>query len=591
MYRRLLRFVRPYWKKMAIAMVCMTLTAGLNSSIAYMVKPVLDDIFINKRWIMLKLLPIALLILYLLKGTFTYIQGYLMMYIGEKVVMSLRGELFAHVHSLSMDFFTKRSTGLIMARINNDVGLVQRAITHSLADLLREPLDIIGFLAVMFYCNWFWAILSVLVLPFVALLISKMGLKLRRISGKVQQKVADLNVILHETLSGALIVKAFHMEEREVERYRRENQRFFNEQMRAGRVAILSTPLMELLASFGIAFIVWFGGAQVIAGKSTPGNFFSFMTALLMMYSPIKKLTHVNNDIQHGIAASQRIFEFLDAQPSVREAEDAVEMPPLRQSIEYRDVSFRYEKQPVLQNINLRVSRGEIIAIVGTSGAGKTTLVSLLPRFYEATSGDILIDGQDIKKATLRSLRQQIGIVTQETILFNDTVRNNILYGRPDAGDAEVIEAAKAALAHDFISQMPDGYDARIGERGVKLSGGQKQRIAIARAILKNPAILILDEATSSLDSKSEALVQQALDNLMQDRTTFIIAHRLSTVRGAHRIVVLNQGRIQEIGDHVTLLAQKGIYAHLYQTQFATQEPLPLPSVAQDMAACDEIIS
>ncbi|MEW5804721.1 MAG: ABC transporter ATP-binding protein [bacterium] len=571
MYRRLLKFVQPYWKKMAFAILCMVATAGLNSSIAYMVKPVLDDIFINKRWLMLKILPLILLLLYFLKGVFTYAQNYLMLYIGEQVVMGLRNELFAHLHSLSLDFFTKRSTGLIMARINSDVVLVQRAITRSLADLLREPLDIVGYLGVMFYCNWLWAILAILVLPFVALLISKLGLKLRRITKKVQQRIADLNVILHETLSGVLIVKAFHMEEREVERYKQENRRYFNEQMRAGRVMVLSSPLMELLGAIGIAFIVWFGGARVIAGESTPGNFFSFMTALLMMYGPLKKLTQVNNDTQQGIAASSRIFEFLDARTSVVEAEDAVHIPPLSQCIEYRNVSFQYEKQMVLHDITLRVNRGQIVAIVGASGAGKTTLLSLLPRFYEVTKGQILIDGLDVRKATLRSLRQQIGIVTQETILFNDTVKNNILYGKPTASEDELIEAAQTALAHDFISQMPEGYDTPIGERGVKLSGGQKQRIAIARAILKNPPILILDEATSSLDSKSEALVQKALDNLMENRTTFIIAHRLSTVRGAHRIVVLNKGMIVEVGDHASLLAQKGMYAHLYQTQFAGQ--------------------
>jgi len=556
---------------MAIAILCMLATAALNSSIAYMVKPVLDDIFINKRWLMLRFLPVILLVLYFLKGAFTYAQNYLMMFIGEQVVMSLRNELFAHIHSLSMDFFTKRSTGLIMARINSDVVLVQRAITNSLADLLREPLNVIGYMAVMFYCNWLWAILAILVLPFVALLIGKLGYKLRRITRKVQQKIADLNVILHETLSGVFIVKAFHMEEQEVERYSQENRRYFNEQMRAGRVMVLSAPLMELIGSIGIAFIVWFGGAQVIAGKSTPGNFFSFMAALLMMYAPIKKLTQVNNDTQQGIAASGRIFEFLDEQPSVQEAEDAVEIPAIKQYIEYRNVSFQYEKQIVLHDINLKVTRGEIVAIVGASGAGKTTMLNLLPRFYEATSGSILIDGQDIRNATLRSLRQQIGIVTQETILFNETVKNNILYGNPSASEEHLLEAAQAALAHEFITQMPEGYDTRIGERGVKLSGGQKQRIAIARAILKNSPIMILDEATSSLDSKSEALVQKALDNLMRDRTTFIIAHRLSTVRGAHRIVVLNKGEIMEIGDHASLLAQKGIYAHLYQTQFAGQ--------------------
>jgi len=351
-------------------------------------------------------------------------------------------------------------------------------------------------------------------------------------------------------------VKAFAMEEREVERYRQENQQFFNEAMRAGRVVALSSPLMEVLASIGIAVVIWFGGTQVIAGKSTPGNFFAFLTALLMMYGPIKKLTNVNNITQQGIAGSVRIFEFLDAQPSVKEAENPIEMPPFHKSIELNNVSFKYEEKMILQDIKLCVKKGEIIAIVGVSGAGKTTLCNLLPRFYDASSGNIFIDGQDIRDLTIKSLRRQIGIVTQETILFNDTIKNNLTYGNPNASEEEIIQAAKAAMAHDFICQIPGEYNAYIGERGTKLSGGQKQRMAIARAIIKNPPILILDEATSSLDSKSEAMVQKALDNLMQKRTTFIIAHRLSTVRGANKIIVLHHGKIKEIGNHANLLAK-----------------------------------
>ncbi len=568
MYKRLLKFVKPYRKRMALAILFMTFTAVLNSGIAYLVKPLLDDIFVNKRWLILKFLPVFLIVLYLLKAAFTYAQNYFMIYIGENVVINLRIELFAHIHSLSMDFFTKRSTGMIMARINSDVGLVQQAITRAIADLFRSPLNIIGYLAVMFYCSWQWSLMAVVILPFVALLIAKLGMKLRRITSKIQEKVADLTIILHETISGALIVKAFAMEEREVERYRQENRQFFNEAMRAGRVVALSSPLMEVLASIGIAIVIWFGGSQVIAGKSTPGNFFAFLTALLMMYGPIKKLTAVNNTTQQGIAGSVRIFEFLDAKPSVKEAKDAIEMPPFNRSIELSNVSFKYEEKMVLQDINLCVKKGEIIAIVGVSGAGKTTLCNLLPRFYDATSGNIFIDGQDIKNLTISSLRRQIGIVTQETILFNDTIKNNLTYGKPDAPEEEIIQAAKAAMAHEFICQIPGEYNAHIGERGTKLSGGQKQRMAIARAILKNPPILILDEATSSLDSKSEALVQKALENLMQNRTTFIIAHRLSTVRGAHKIIVLHHGRIKEFGTHTDLLAKKGIYAYLYNTQF-----------------------
>lgn len=567
-FKRLLKMVRPYLGRLIWAILCMVFTAGLNSGIALMVKPLMDDIFVQKRWIMLQVIPVAILLLYFLKGVFDYAEVYLMNYIGQRIIMSLRNNLFAHIHRLSQRFFSERSTGMLIARINQDVVLIQNTVSEAVASLIREPLNIIGYIFALFYLNWRWALIAILVLPFVGILIDRLGKKLRKITWSAQEKISDLTILLHETITGAAIVKAFLMEDSEIDRFARSNKAYFNDLMRAVRVIALSTPLMEFLGAAALAFVLWYGGLQVFRGQTTPGTFFAFVTALLMMYTPIKKLTRVNNQIQQGIAGAERVFEIMDTEPDIVSKPGAPKIKPLKELIEYKSVGFQYGEKKVLKEIDFGVKKGEVIAIVGESGVGKTTLVNLIPRFYDVTAGAILIDGQDIRDVDLQSLRRQIGLVTQETILFNDTVRNNIAYGDLDASLPKIEAAANAAYAHRFINRLPQKYHTVIGEKGVMLSGGQRQRLAIARAILKNPPILILDEATSALDTESERVVQKALENLMKNRTTFVIAHRLSTVQHADRIIVLDRGGIAEMGSHQELLEKKGSYHRLYTLQF-----------------------
>ncbi len=571
-YERLILMVKPHWRRMAAAVLCMLGVAVCTAASAYFIKPVLDEIFIEKKVAMLRVLPLIVLLIFLVKSLCAWGQGYLMSYVGNKIVTDLRQLLYDHLQRLSLSFFDRTPTGLLMSRITNDVGQIQSAVRECTAGMVRDALSVVGLVGVVIYRDWQLAIIAILILPFAFLPIVKFGQKLRTISTKGLAAMGDISVILHETIGGNRIVKAFGMEEYEKKRFAKENMRSFEYAMKAASVNTLSSPLMELLGGLGIVAIIWYGGYSVIEGISTPGNFFSFLAALILLYEPIKRLSSMNMTLQQGIAAAYRVYDLLDTPPEIVDRPGARQLPPTASGIEFRHVHFRYGEEPVLTDIQLRVGAGELVAIVGMSGAGKTTLVNLIPRFYEVSEGAILIDGVDIREVTIASLRAQIGIVTQQTILFDDTVRNNIAYGDIRKSEEEIIEAARAANALDFIAKLPQGFDTFIGEQGTLLSGGERQRLCIARALLKNAPILILDEATSSLDSDSELEVQKALENLMVGRTTLVIAHRLSTIKHADRIVALAQGRIVEEGHHDELLKRNTEYRRLYELQFAQFE-------------------
>ena len=571
-FKRLLGLAKPHKAKFFLALLCMLVVAGTNSALPYLVKPTLDEIFMKKNTGPLIWIPILVVVIYLFKGASTYGQTLLMNFIGLRIIADLRNKLYQKIQMQSLSFFTKHPTGLLMSRITNDVGSIQGAVSDAVTSIFKDSFTLIALVFVIFYQDWQLALIAMLVFPIIIIPIAKFGKKMRNVARSSQITMGSLNTLLHETISGTRIVKAFGMENYENRRFAEENERFFKLNIKSVSINAASSPFMEFLGGIGIAAVVLYGGLQVVKGASTPGTFFSFLAALIMLYEPVKRLTNVNNTVQQGIAGAQRVFEIIDMEPEVGNKPDAVVLGRIEKGIDVQDVTFRYETTPVLHNINLSIKAGEVIAFVGMSGGGKTTLVNLIPRFYDVTEGRILIDGQDIRDVTVESLRAQIGIVTQQTILFNDTVRNNIAYGDIERTEEEIVSAAKAANAHEFIIQLPDGYNTVIGEAGTKLSGGERQRISIARALLKNAPILILDEATSSLDTEAEIEVQSALDNLMAGRTTLMIAHRLSTIRNADRIVVLVNGQIVEMGNHDTLLEKRGEYFKLYQMQFMDEE-------------------
>jgi subfamily B ATP-binding cassette protein MsbA len=566
-FGRLFRYARPYRWRMAWAVVGMAVYAVGAAGLAWLVQPIFDNVLLNQQ--RLAFTAWAIVVVYVLKGIGSYLSSYLMVGVGQRVVMDLRNALYRHVLGQSAAFFAQRTTGQLMSRVGHDVAQVQQAVSETAVDLARESLALVGLAALLFYYDAWLALFCLVCAPLVVYPLVRLGQRVRRTTRRSQEALEQLSHISVEAFTGHRIVKAFGTEAVEAEKFGRAGYHLFRTNMKVTAALSSLPPLIELIGGFGMAGALWYGGREIAAGDLTPGEFTSFFAALFLMYGPAKKLSRVNANLQQAIAAAERIFEMLDVHTEVTEKPGAPALPPLVRTIELRDVSFGYEGgDEILKSVSLTVGAGQMIAIVGRSGAGKTTLVNLLPRFYDVTGGSILIDGHDIRDVSLASLRSQIGIVTQETILFDDTIASNIAYGAAQATHEQVRAAARAAHAHEFIDAMPEGYETVIGERGQRLSGGQRQRLAIARALLKNAPILVLDEATSALDAESELLVQEALANLILNRTSFVIAHRLSTIRRADAIVVLERGQIVETGRHDDLLARPaGVYARLYRLQ------------------------
>ena len=568
-HKRLLALIKENKLRLFLAMVCMLVIAVASSATAFLVKPVLDDIFFNKDTTMLKIIPLAVILIYFLRGLGMYGQDYLMNYVGENIIKDLRNDLYNRIQDLPIAFFHKEQTGVLMSRITNDVNIIKTMVSTAVTGSLKDSFTIVGLTFVIFYRDWKMALFAFIILPVAFFPIVEFGRRVRRISTGWQEAMADLNSFLHETIAGNKIVKAFGMESYEKKRFFYKTLDLFKLEMKAVIARSLSSPIMEFLGGLGIAFIIWYGGYKVITGSSTAGTFFSFMAAVLMLYDPVKKLSGLNNAVQQGLAAADRVFDIIEMESDIKERTDPITIKRGPHRVTFENVFFKYDDVMVLKDINLDVKAGEVLALVGMSGGGKTSLVNLIPRFYDVTRGAIRIDGIDIRDVSISSLRDQMGIVTQEPILFNDSIRNNIAYGKWDATDKEIIKVAEAAYAYDFIQNFPNKFDTNIGELGGRLSGGEKQRICIARALLKDAPILILDEATSSLDAEAEMLVQKALENLMKGRTTFVIAHRLSTIDYADRIVVIVNGRVEEEGKQEELISMQGEFFKLYRMQYS----------------------
>jgi len=559
--------LKPHWKRVGLALLISLFISGINTSLAWLIKDVTDGIFIKKDTFLLTVLPFAIFAAFSMRGIATFFYEYLMQSATQKLVIGMRNDLFAHILDLPMVRFIDESSAFLMSRVVNDTRAVKDVVSLTVKQLFVEVTTVIGLVGYVFWLKWDLALIALFLMPVAFYGTGRLSMRLKRISMRIQEKTALIMQDLSESFTGIKIIKSFLREDREKRNFVGRNKDFYREQMRAVRVREAVSVIMDLFAGVGIGFVLWYGGSLIVKGSLTAGEFTSFLAAMFLVYTPAKRLSKIAAEIQHLRAPLERIFYIFDFE---REEGGKMDIPAIKDSIEFRDVHFTYpsQDQEALEGINFKVNKGEIIAIVGESGSGKTTLVNLLPRFIKPTRGGILMDGTDISDASLRSLRSQFGFVTQEVILFNDTVRGNIAFGKPEASEEEVIQAARAAYAHDFIMELPEKYDSIVGEKGIKLSGGQKQRISIARAILKNPPILILDEATSALDSTSELMVQLALENLMKERTTFVIAHRLATIRKASKILLLDKGRLSAIGTEEELMRTSPLYQGLYKLQF-----------------------
>lgn len=569
LYLRILKFIRPYLGRLIAAGFCTVMTAAANLYVPWIVRDVIDKVFQNKDSDLLNLISLGIVVIFFARGIFYYGQSYLMNYVGESIVIDVRGIVYRKLMTLSTHFFDTNKLGTIMSYVTNDVAALQGAMVANSIEIITETSVLIGSVGAMVYLDWKLTLFTFCTFPVVLFFMDFFGKKIRKSGHRIQQATADITSILQETLAATRVVKSFVREPYEIARFDQQNKANFYANMKSAKLMGTLSPVIEFIAALGVTAIIWFGGRSVIGGDITAGSLVAFLVYAINISNPIKRIARVLGSIQKALAAAERVFYIMDLTDTIPQKPDAITLPSVEGNVEFRHVSFAYNKgETILHDVSFSAKPGQAIALVGPSGAGKSTVASLLPRFYDVTEGAIFVDGHDVRDVTLASLREQVGIVPQETNLFNDTVYNNILYGRLDATRDEVIAAAKAANADEFIQQLPKGYDTQLGDRGVNISGGQRPRISIARAILKNPRILILDEATSALDTESERIVQEALDRLMVGRTSFVIAHRLSTIQNAAKIIVLDKGSIVEEGTHQQLMAKHGLYAHLHDIQF-----------------------